>query len=698
MTPPERIDGAADRRTAVSSPAPGTRLAQNFWFLALVLVAMTFAVYAPMWHAGFIWDDDDHLTANPVMTAPHGLRMIWSSLTYSRYYPLTLTTFWCERRLWGLDPRPYHVINIALQAINGVLVFLILRRLRVPGAWVAACLWAVHPVNVESVAWITELKNVQSGLFFFVSLLCFLRFERARRGWWYALALTCGAAAMLSKPSTVVLPLVLLLCAWWEHGAWRRRDLLRSVPFFLLACGTSLLAIAEQHGQVVRAGTDEWKLGMAERLIVAAKAIWFYAGKTLWPVDLIFVYPRWNVRAGSIVEWMPLAAAVVMGMALWKLRGKPSGRGALFGFAFFVVALLPVLGFFSVFYFRYSYVADHFQYLASIGLITLAVAVAGAVVRQPAARCAAGAIAVAAFGALSWRHAEVFHDEETLWRDVIARNPGCLMAHNNYATVLIGQGRWEEALQQCQQALQIKPDDPVAHDNWGSVLLKTGKPREAVEQYARAVDLKPDSAEAQYNYGNALFQVGRVEEAIGHYEMAARINPNLRGLQYNLGNALLHAGRAEEAIAHYERAVLDAPDNAEARNRLATALALVGRVQEAISNYERALELRPENAEAANNLAWLLATVPAALGGDPVRAVALAEQARGRPGRHLAMELDTLAVAYASAGRFDEAIQAAEECLALAQTAGQTQLVANVQAQIDLFRAGHPYRARADVK
>src|SRR5208283_2316623 len=157
----------------------------QFWFLTVGFLAIAFFVYQPAWHAGFIWDDDDHLTANPAMTAPHGLKMIWSSLATSRYYPLTLTTFWVQRQLWELDPLPYHMVNIALHALSGFLIFLVLRRLRVPAAWLAAMLWVLHPVNVESVAWITELKNTQSGVFFFLSILCFLRFEADRKHGWY---------------------------------------------------------------------------------------------------------------------------------------------------------------------------------------------------------------------------------------------------------------------------------------------------------------------------------------------------------------------------------------------------------------------------------------------------------------------------------------------------------------------------------
>ncbi len=692
------MDDASHQRTAVSSPAAKTGWAHRPWFLALVLAVVTFAAYQPTWHAGFNWDDDSYFTENPAMLSVSGLGQIWSSLVASRFVPLTLTSFWVERRLWGLHPLPYHAVNVTLHAVNAVLLWGVLRRLHIRGAWVAAALWALHPVNTETVAWATELKNTQSGLFFLLALLMFLRFEDGLSQRQYAAALVLGAAAMLSKPSTVVLPGVMLLCVWWQRGRWTRNDFLRVAPLVAFGAAMSLVAIVEQRTEIVQEGASQWTLTAAQRVMLAGRAPWFYAGKVLWPADLCFVYPRWELAVHSIAAWLPLAGLALVAAVLWRFRDVRWAQAAMFGLGYFVIALVPVLGFFDTYFFRYSYVADHFQYLASVGIIALAVAAVGVVVRQRSEQVAAGAIAITVLGVLSWRHCQVFHDEETLWRDVIARNPGGAIGHGNLAALLVKRGNYAEALQQCQATLRLKPDDASAHDNWGNILLKTGKPQEAIEQYARAVQLKPDNAEAQYNYGNALFQIGRVPEAIGHYEQAVRIKPNLAAAQYNLGNALLHVGRVQEAIGHYEQAVEFSPDDAEAHNKLGTALALVGRVREAIPEYEQALRLRPDNREAPNNLAWLLATVPPEQGGDPGRAVAVAQRACEMTGRRMAVPLDTLAVAYAADSRFEEAIHAAEESMAMARAAGQTQLVAEVQAQINLFRDGQPYRGRADSK
>ncbi len=610
MTRGVPIDDGSHQQTVVSSPATDTSFTHRPWLLALVLVIITFVAYQPVWHAGFIWDDDDHLTANPAMTAPHGLEMIWSSLAVSRYYPLTLTTFWIQRRFWDLNPLPYHLVNVLVHTINGLLLFLVLRRLKIPGAWVAAMLWTLHPVNVESVAWITELKNTQSALFFFLSVLCFLRSEASRKQGWYALAVACGLAAMLSKPSTVVLPLALLLCVWWERGRWNRRDVVRTAPFFGLAAGMSALTIIEQRRRVLRVGAAEWQLGVGQRLVVAGKAIWFYAAKVLWPSRLTFVYPRWTVDAWSWRPWVPTAALVAVGVALWRCRNRAWCQAVLFGGGFFVVALLPVLGFFDVFYFRYSFVADHFQYLASVGIITLVFGGgaalcdhAGSTGRRVGA--AAAAFLMTALGTLTWRQGHIYQDAETLWRDTIAKDPRCWMAHNNLGLTLVSLGRTQEGIGQYEDALRIKPDHAETHYNLGIALAQAGRMEDAIGQYEQALRIKPEYAEAQSNLGATLGQVGRMPEAIEHLEQALRIEPDSAEVHLNLGLALVQVGRVPEAIDHWQQALRINPKYAEPHYYLGVASEQAGRMQEAIAHYEQALRINPDFAEARAALAQL---------------------------------------------------------------------------------------------
>ncbi len=578
----------------------------------MVLVVVTLLAYGPAWHAGFIWDDDDHLTANPAMSAPHGLRMIWSSLAVSRYYPLTLTSFWVQRRLWGLNPMPYHLVNIILHGINGILVYFVLRRLRVPAAWLAAMLWTLHPVNVESVAWITELKNTQSGVFFFCALLCFLRFETEGRRRWYVLALLCGMGALLSKPSTVVLPLVLLLCAWWERGGWQQTDMVRTAPFFGLALGMSALTIVEQQGHVLREGTAEWSMGIAERVVLAGKAIWFYAAKLLWPANLAFVYPRWEVGTTSFWSWLPLAGVVAIGLVLYTRRRERAARASVFGLVFFVTALLPVLGFFDVFYFRYAFVADHFQYLAGVGVVAL-VASAWARLCEWSGRLGRymNAVAVPAMfmilGVLTWRQASAYRDAETIWRDTLAKNPSCWMAHNNLGTALLQAGKVEEAIGHYEQAVRLKPDPAAEQEyNLGSALLQAGRIDDAIGHFQRALQLKPDYGEAHNNLGDALLQAGQVEAAIGHLQEALRLKPDSALVHYNMGNALSQNNQVGEAIAEYEQALRIKPEYAEANYNLGNALLHVGKLQDAMGCYEQAVRIKPEYAEAHNNLGYTL--------------------------------------------------------------------------------------------
>jgi len=666
--------------TAVPSRATKTRLADRPWLLALVLAVVTFAAYQPTWHAGFIWDDDDHLTANPAMTAPHGLKLIWSSLAVSRYYPLTLTAFWAQRRLWGLNPLPYHLVNVALHAVNGILVFLVLRRLRVPAAWLAAMLWVLHPVNVESVAWITELKNTQSGFFFFLSMLCFLRSDADQKPGWYALAIACGLAAMLSKPSTVVLPLVLLLCAWWERGRWHRTDLVRIAPFFGLAVGMSALTIIEQRGHVLRAGTTDWRLGPAERLVVAGKAIGFYAAKVLWPARLTFVYPRWAVDASSLWSWAPTIALVAVAVTLWRCRSRAWCRAAVFGGGFFIVALLPVLGFFDVFYFRYSFVADHFQYLACIGLISLAASTGTAIGERAGQRgrdlgTVAAAIVLLILGVSTWRQGRIYQNMETLWRDTLTKNPRCWMAHNNLGLALVSLGRMQEAKEHYEQALRGKPDYAEAHNNLGTFLLQEGKVNDALGQFEQALRSAPDSAEVHNNLGTALYQTGKREEAKAQYQQALRSTPDYAEAHNNLGNVFLREGKVNDAVGQYEQALRSAPDYAEAHNNLGTLFLQEGRVNDALGQYEQALRSTPNYAEARYNLGLALVRM-----GRVPEAMKHWEQAlRIKP--DYAEAHCALGMALEQAGRIPEAIEHLKQALRIKPDLTQAQnALARLQA------------------
>jgi tetratricopeptide (TPR) repeat protein len=733
------------------------RLQSSKWALALLLVVATFVAYQSVWHAGFIWDDDDHFTKNPAMLSVDGLRQIWSSIAVSRYYPLTLTSFWVERQLWGLHPMPYHLINIALHAANALLLWALLRRLQIRGAYLAAAIWALHPVNVETVAWVTEMKNTQSALFFFLALLCFLRPDQPGSNKWYALSLLCGAAAMLSKPSTVVLPAVLLLCVWWQRRL-HAKQVVRVLPFFVMALAMSMLTITEQGKHVHAGGTAEWSMNLMERCILAGRAVWFYAGKVLWPAHLVFVYPRWELKINSISEWLPVVGVGMVGTALWMWRRHPWARACTFGLGFFVTALLPVLGFFDIYYFRYSLVADHFQYLASAGLVACC---AGGILwgtrklPLPAGYLVCSMLVVA-MAARTWRQAQIYSDAESLYRATIQQNPTCSLAHNNLGVILLDGGKTQDAIYHFEQALRANSGSFEADNNLGSALYKLGRTREAITYFERALELSPYYFPAHNNLGEALLNGGKAQEAIEHFERALRINPNYTNARNNLGSALLitgklqdaiscfeqalrlkpdyadahnnlgviwlqtgkleeairqfqqslriqpnsaephrncgHAlerlGRMREAIGQYEQALLINPNYLEAHNDLGSALLQVGEVRKSISQYEAALQIDPESASTKNNLAWVLAIYPPAEGGNPARAVALAEQACEASGNRSSARLDTLAAAYAAVGRFNDAIATAQKAAELARSARQPEIAGEIESRLSLYRDG----------
>jgi hypothetical protein len=375
----DRVARSSASRKVTTADAGGQRASGTIsWFWGLILIFSVILAYTPIWKAGFVWDDETILTANPCIVGPLGLKEIWTT-SAADICPLTLTTYWVEHALWGVNALPYHLVNVLLHGACAVLLWRVLRSLRVPGAWLGAALWALHPVQIESVAWITEMKNTESGFFFLLSILFFVRSLRANElsngksagRWNYPLSLLFAAAAMASKSSTVILPVVLCLCAWWLDGRWQWRVAGRVVPMFLMAAAASALSIWTQTlhpGIVIEA---QWMRTWPQRLSAAGNAVWFYLGKLLWPHPLSTVYPRWQIDAGQWVSYLGLVAVIVFLSIFWINRARWS-RAWFFTFAYFLVALLPILGFIDNPIFRYSLVFDHFQYLASMGPLALA--------------------------------------------------------------------------------------------------------------------------------------------------------------------------------------------------------------------------------------------------------------------------------------------------------------------------------------
>ena len=587
----------------MSLAAPKTERYRTRWSCAFVFAA-TLAAYWPALRGHLIWDDGAYVTGASLQSW-HGLRRIWTELgATEQYYPLLHSAFWVEHWLWGDATLGYHFLNVALHAASACLLALILRRLAVPGAWLAALIFALHPVAVESVAWITEQKNTLSTLFYLLSLLAYLRFDRDRSPRWYLLAAGWFILALLTKTVTATLPAALLVIFWWRRGglSWRR-DVLPLVPWLAVGAAGGLFSGWVERTYVGARGTG-YDLSLIERILVSGRAAWFYLGKLLWPGNILFTYPHWTIDASAWWQYLyPLGLLGLVG-ALWALRGR--NRAPLAAMLFFLGSLVPTLGFFSVYAFIFSYVADHWQYLASLGVIALAGA---AWARWTHSSRLVAILVLGILGVLTWRQSRLYRDAPTLYQATLARNPSAWRIRADGAEIMLVQGRLDEAADQFRRVLADHPDYAEARNHLGDIYLKQGKIPEAIVQFQETVRLRPDATDAHVNLGTALSQVGRLSEAIDQFNDALRLDPGAATIHNNLGNALSQDRRGPEAIVQYEQAVRLLPGFADAHVNLANALSSAGRMPEALGQYELALRLEPNSADGRYDWGLALAQV-----------------------------------------------------------------------------------------
>ena len=575
------------------------------WFFCLLLAVVTMLAYHPAWHGGVLWDDDAHI-GGPELRTLDGLRRIWFvPRTTQQYYPLLHTSYWLQQKLWGDSITGYHIVNLLLHIGCVVLVLRIVRFLRIPGAELAATIFALHPVNVETVAWIAERKNTLSGVFALAATLWYLRFDENRSRRSYALALGLFLLGLLSKTAIVTLPLALLVIFWWKRGAisWRH-DVVPLIPFFFFSAAAGLMTRWVEYGNIgYRAKMLD--LSLLDRCLIAGRAFWFYLWKLLWPSNLMFVYPRWEISAA--VPWQyifPLAVLVLLGI-LWSLRRW--SRTPLAGVLVYMVLLLPSLGFANIYFFLYSFVADHWQYLACLGIITpcasgivlLATRLkSGYAWLEPGVTLVIGGVLFL----LTWQQSRMYNNAETLYRTTIAHNPACWLAYDHLVDILYQANRIPEATNLFKDELRIKP--AVAHYSLGNALLRKGRTSEAIDQFTEALRINPDYAETHNNLGYALLVTGRTSAAIEQCREALRIDPTYAHAHNNLGNALAQTGRASEAIEHYKQTLRMNPNSADAHSDLGAALALMGRISEAIEELKAAVRINPNNIDARNNLIY----------------------------------------------------------------------------------------------
>ncbi len=669
------------------------------WLFGLLLAAVTIFMYQPAWNGGFIWDDDAYVTNNELLTAPDGLRRIWFSLdSPSQYFPLVYSTFRIEHALWGLNPTGYHWVNLLLHVANALLVWRLLARLHVPGAWLAGAIFALHPVQVESVAWITERKNVLMGFFFLLTLLAWVAFvdERTKRRWcFYGLALILYVLALSAKTTACTLPAALLLILWLQKKpiSWQR--ILQVVPFFFLGLGMGLVTVWWERYHQGTSRTLFAFLSPIERILIASRAVWFYLSKLIWPSNLTFIYPKWNISPAHPLDYAWLLAGIALCAVIYFVR-RYVGRSVEVAAALFVATLSPVLGFIMLYTFRYTFVADHYQYLASIGPIALASAGVAKLAdnfkrRRPLILSVAVCLIVT-LALLTWRQAAMYGDIEALWRTTLARNPSCWMAHNNLGIVLFQKGNSDEAIDHYRTTLEMQPDFWDADYNLGIALLKKGQVDEAIVHCSKAVTIAPNDPDAQVALGNALLQKERIDDAIVHYQKALSMRPDYFLAQHSLSHAFLEKGEIDAAISHCRAALLIQPENADAHTNLAIALDEKGQTAEAVQNYEKALEISPQSVSALTNLAWLLATCSNASFRNGTKAIELAGEADQLSGGTNTLALRALAAAYAESGQFGKGIEIARAAMQLARTQGDNFLAGALQQEIALYELALPYR------
>ena len=616
-----------DRKDAIL-PLPGepTRFFDRFSrreaqaALALALLVAICYLPAMLW-GGLTWDDHAWSQSRAVREWS-GLGALWSFPPRIErevhYWPLTYTTFWLEHKIWGLEPFGYHVVNVLLHLFNTLLVWRLLLRLAVPGAWIAAAVFAVHPTHVESVAWIIERKDVLSGLFYLAAVLVWLRFLEKPRPWRYGLALVLFAAGLLSKSIVVTLPAALLIVQWWKEGRVTVRDLKRVAPFFLVALihtAVDLASTVERSVMVSRVGLLDYSL--PERMLVASQALWFYAGKLVWPTDLAVIYPRWDISLGDPWAWLYLVAAAALAATLWFLRHR-IGRGPLAGALFFAVTLAPVLGFVNHDYMEYSFVADRFQYLAGIGVIAVLVGAAWRHAGRLPGRLRWGAaglagVALALLGTMTWRQAGIYKDEATFFSHVVSLNPRAWKGHYNLSTALIQDGRPEEALAAARIAVQNRPDNADTHTILGVALVRAERFVEAEEILRRALAVDPGHRNGRRFMAETLMKQGRYEEALEAYRAVLEVAPNYPLAYAFVGQILVRLQRYDDAVEPLSKALTlvkaapsltpDLPTAESLHVLLGKTLQGTGRAGAGEAHFRQALQLDPHNLEALEYVA-----------------------------------------------------------------------------------------------
>ena len=575
-------------------------------FPALVIIAAALFAYGPALNGTWLWDDNLLVYSNARLHTFVGLGKIWFTAPTTDYWPLTWTLLWVEWHLWGDAPLGYHLASLALHLSGAFLFWRILARLGMRRGWIGALLFAVHPLAVESVAWISEIKNTLSLPLFLLAFDAWLDADEGRPHA-YSRSLAFFVLALLAKTSTIMLPFVLVLYCWWKRGRVTRTEFVRLAPYVAIAL---VLGIVTLHFQgrghpmpPVEPG------GFVARLTLAGTAIFFYLGKFLLPLDLLTIYPAWPLDPPTWPQLLALPALGVLLELLYFAR-KNWTHHVLFGLGFFLITALPILGLADMQWLQFSPVADHLIYLPLLGLAGLTAAALDLVLEKIPAQLSSFALglialALAGLAVASHHNARRYRDPIALWSHTLVSNLSAWPAWNGLGSALLDSGRSTDAIAPLQQAILLKPDFEQAHYNLANTFLALGKPSDAIREYNIALQLNPDDAQAHYNLGNALMQSSRLPEALAQYKLALQFIPYSAEIRGNYGQALMRSGQTADALAQFQQAAQLDPASPIAAYNLGLAHAQTGRTADAIAEFQRALQLDPAFTRAQQQLARL---------------------------------------------------------------------------------------------
>jgi Tfp pilus assembly protein PilF len=581
----------------------------RLWLQAGVIAAAILAIYAPVLHGDWIGDDKTDITTNAIIQSPTGLSDIWFKPgSLEDYYPIKASVQWGQWHLWHMDTVGYHFTNIFLHLINALLVWRFLGKFRLKFAWLGGLLFAIHPVNVESVAWIAELKNTLSLPFFLLAMIAWIDYDKDGKQRNYLLSVAFFFITMLCKTSAMMFPFVILLYAWWGRGEINRRDLYASVPFFVISLVLGLatlwsetwyLQVHHQEGHFVQ-------LGWVSRFALAGLSLAFYLSKSICPVNLSFTYSRWIIEPPSVEQFLPWI--IFCAAALWFWFERASwGKHALLGLGFFALQLTPVLGFVVASYMNVSWVMDHFLYLPIIGIIGLLMAGLEAIDKRALSRghyyvMGVTAVIMGLLTVSSRAYAAIFTDPITLCASVIEHNPDSRFAHRELGSELLQRGRIDEAIEQYQKALEIDSDLDKSHGDLGLALSIKGRLDEAISQFQKALELNPHMADVRNNLGIALSRKGQWNEAITQFQEVLKTNPTIADTYNNLGIALSNQGQLDQAMEQYQKALQINPNDSKFHYNLGNTLFKKGLWDEAIIQFQQVMRLDPSNTTAQSNL------------------------------------------------------------------------------------------------